>query len=78
MLAEPWHWQYGSSADPIPESPMTSVYDSERLAEAYAVDRPPVHEQIAQPAWSGRPTRPSTWGAARACRQPPSHHWPGG
>jgi SAM-dependent methyltransferase len=25
---------------------MTSVYDSERLAEAYAFDRPPVHEQI--------------------------------
>ncbi len=25
---------------------MTSVYDSERLAAAYAFDRPPVHEQI--------------------------------
>jgi SAM-dependent methyltransferase len=25
---------------------MTSVYDSARLAEAYAFDRPPVHEQI--------------------------------
>ena len=25
---------------------MTSVYDSERLADAYAFDRPPVHEQI--------------------------------
>jgi SAM-dependent methyltransferase len=25
---------------------MTSVYDSDRLAEAYAFDRPPVHEQI--------------------------------
>jgi SAM-dependent methyltransferase len=25
---------------------MTSVYDSERLAEAYAFDRPPVHQQI--------------------------------
>ncbi|MGD0704589.1 MAG: methyltransferase domain-containing protein [Trebonia sp.] len=25
---------------------MTSVYDSERLARAYAYDRPPIHEQI--------------------------------
>jgi SAM-dependent methyltransferase len=25
---------------------MTSVYDSERLAAAYASDRPPIHEQI--------------------------------
>lgn len=25
---------------------MTSIYDSQRLATAYAVDRPPVHEQI--------------------------------
>jgi predicted TPR repeat methyltransferase len=25
---------------------MTSVYDSERLAAAYAVDRPPVHQHI--------------------------------
>jgi hypothetical protein len=25
---------------------MTSVYDSERLAAAYACDRPPVHENI--------------------------------
>ena len=29
---------------------MTSVYDSERLAAAYAVDRPPVHEQILRSA----------------------------
>jgi SAM-dependent methyltransferase len=33
---------------------MTSVYDSERLAAAYAVDRPPVHEQILRAA---RPAR---------------------
>jgi hypothetical protein len=26
---------------------MTSVYDSERLAEGYAFHRPPIHEQIA-------------------------------
>jgi SAM-dependent methyltransferase len=29
---------------------MTSVYDSERLAAAYAFDRPPIHEQILQSA----------------------------
>jgi ubiquinone/menaquinone biosynthesis C-methylase UbiE len=29
---------------------MTSVYDSERLAAAYAFDRPPVHGQILQSA----------------------------
>jgi SAM-dependent methyltransferase len=29
---------------------MTSVYDSERLAAAYACDRPPVHEQILRSA----------------------------
>lgn len=29
---------------------MTSVYDSERLAAAYAFDRPPVHEQILRAA----------------------------
>ncbi|HEX4087906.1 MAG TPA: methyltransferase domain-containing protein [Trebonia sp.] len=29
---------------------MTSVYDSERLAAAYAFDRPPVHERILQSA----------------------------
>src|SRR5580692_9576595 len=29
---------------------MTSVYDSERLAAAYAYDRPPVHEQILRSA----------------------------
>jgi SAM-dependent methyltransferase len=29
---------------------MTSVYDSERLATAYAFDRPPVHEQILRSA----------------------------
>jgi SAM-dependent methyltransferase len=29
---------------------MTSVYDSERLAAAYAFDRPPVHEQILRSA----------------------------
>jgi SAM-dependent methyltransferase len=29
---------------------MTSVYDSERLAAAYAVDRPPVHEHILRSA----------------------------
>lgn len=29
---------------------MTSVYDSERLARAYAFDRPPIHEQILRAA----------------------------
>jgi SAM-dependent methyltransferase len=29
---------------------MTSVYDSERLAAAYAFDRPPIHGQILRPA----------------------------
>jgi SAM-dependent methyltransferase len=29
---------------------MTSVYDSERLAKAYALDRPPIHEQILRSA----------------------------
>ena len=29
---------------------MTSVYDSERLAAAYAYDRPPIHEQILRSA----------------------------
>lgn len=29
---------------------MTSVYDSERLAAAYAFDRPPIHEQILRSA----------------------------
>jgi SAM-dependent methyltransferase len=29
---------------------MTSVYDSERLARAYAYDRPPIHEQIIRSA----------------------------
>ena len=29
---------------------MTSVYDSERLATAYAYDRPPIHEQILRSA----------------------------
>jgi SAM-dependent methyltransferase len=29
---------------------MTSVYDSERLAAAYAFDRPPIHEQILRTA----------------------------
>jgi SAM-dependent methyltransferase len=29
---------------------MTSVYDSERLASAYAFDRPPIHEQILRSA----------------------------
>lgn len=29
---------------------MTSVYDSERLAAAYAFDRPPIHEQILRQA----------------------------
>ncbi len=29
---------------------MTSVYDSERLATAYAFDRPPIHEQILRAA----------------------------
>ena len=29
---------------------MTSVYDSERLAAAYAADRPPVHEHILRSA----------------------------
>jgi hypothetical protein len=29
---------------------MTSVYDSDRLAAAYAFDRPPVHEQIPRSA----------------------------
>jgi SAM-dependent methyltransferase len=34
---------------------MTSVYDSERLAAAYAYDRPPIHEQILRSARLGRP-----------------------
>jgi hypothetical protein len=34
---------------------MTSVYDSERLAAAYASDRPPVHGQILQSARLSRP-----------------------
>jgi SAM-dependent methyltransferase len=29
---------------------MTSVYDSERLAKAYAFDRPPIHQQIIESA----------------------------
>jgi SAM-dependent methyltransferase len=33
---------------------MTSVYDSERLAAAYASDRPPIHEQILRSARLGR------------------------
>ena len=33
---------------------MASVYDSERLAAAYARDRPPIHEQILRAARSGR------------------------
>jgi SAM-dependent methyltransferase len=33
---------------------MTSVYDSERLAAAYAFDRPPIHEQILGAARLGR------------------------
>ena len=33
---------------------MTSVYDSERLAAAYAFDRPPIHEQILRAARLGR------------------------
>ena len=33
---------------------MTSVYDSERLAAAYAYDRPPIHEQILRSAHLGR------------------------
>jgi SAM-dependent methyltransferase len=33
---------------------MTSVYDSERLAAAYARDRPPIHEQILRSARLGR------------------------
>ena len=34
---------------------MTSVYDSERLARAYAQDRPPIHEQILRSARFGPP-----------------------
>jgi SAM-dependent methyltransferase len=34
---------------------MASVYDSERLAAAYARDRPPIHEQILLAARLGRP-----------------------
>jgi SAM-dependent methyltransferase len=34
---------------------MTSVYDSERLAKAYAFDRPSVHEQFLQAANLSRP-----------------------
>jgi len=33
---------------------MTSVYDSERLAAAYAFDRPPIHQQILRSARSAR------------------------
>jgi SAM-dependent methyltransferase len=33
---------------------MTSVYDSERLARAYAYDRPPIHERILRSAGLGR------------------------
>jgi SAM-dependent methyltransferase len=33
---------------------MVSVYDSERLAAAYAVDRPPIHQQILRSARLGR------------------------
>ena len=29
---------------------MTSVYDSERLAAAYAFDRPPIHDKILRAA----------------------------
>jgi SAM-dependent methyltransferase len=36
------------------EEPMASVYDSERLAAAYARDRPPIHEQILRAARLGR------------------------
>ena len=36
---------------------MTSVYDSERLAAAYANDRPSVHGQILKAARLGRPAR---------------------
>ena len=57
---------------------MASVYDSERLAAAYAYDRPPVHEQILRSArLAGRPTGPWTSGAARACPPPPWRRWPG-
>jgi SAM-dependent methyltransferase len=34
---------------------MTSVYDSERLAAAYAHDRPPIHQQILRSARLDRP-----------------------
>jgi SAM-dependent methyltransferase len=33
---------------------VTNVYDSERLAAAYAFDRPPIHQQILQAAHLGR------------------------
>ncbi|MEU0557189.1 hypothetical protein [Dactylosporangium sp. NPDC006015] len=36
---------------------MTSVYDSERLAAAYAFDRPPVHQQILRSARLDRRAR---------------------
>jgi SAM-dependent methyltransferase len=36
---------------------MTSVYDSERLAAAYAFDRPPLHEQILRSARIEGPAR---------------------
>jgi SAM-dependent methyltransferase len=36
---------------------MTSIYDSERLAAAYAFDRPPIHEQILRSARIERPAR---------------------
>ena len=58
---------------------MTSVYDSERPAAAYAFDRPKVHEQMLRSArLIRRPTGLSTWVAAQACPPPPWRRWPGG
>ena len=40
---------------------MASGYDSERLAAAYAFDRPPIHERILRSAhWPAMPIAPWT------------------
>jgi hypothetical protein len=51
---------------------MVSVYDSERLAAAYAYDRPSVHEQFVRSAGlSQQVGRPWTSAAARGFPPPP-------
>jgi cysteine sulfinate desulfinase/cysteine desulfurase-like protein len=48
---------------------MTSVYDSERLAAAYASDRPAVHGQILGAARLGRQARQALDEARDWCRE---------